>query len=177
MTPENTAPDHMTTEHMTTEHMTPEQWRSSRPGKRMGAGVLMRDGADRVLLVEPTYKVSWELPGGSTEADESPAQCAAREVEEELGIALPVGRLLCVEWQAPEPRRTESLMWVYDGGILASEVVARLRLPPDELVSYAFCSLEQVRARMVLRLSRRVEAALDALRAGTVVELESGIRR
>lgn len=88
-----------------------------------------------------------------------------------------MGRLLCVEWQAPEPQCTESLMWVYDGGILASEVVARLRLPPDELVSYAFCSLEQVRTRMVLRLSRRVEAALDALRAGTVVELESGIRR
>jgi 8-oxo-dGTP diphosphatase len=34
-------------------------WRNSRPKKRMGAGVLLRDGQGRVLLVEPTYKESW----------------------------------------------------------------------------------------------------------------------
>jgi 8-oxo-dGTP diphosphatase len=30
----------------------------------------------------------WDLPGGGREGDESPAACALREVEEELGIAL-----------------------------------------------------------------------------------------
>jgi 8-oxo-dGTP pyrophosphatase MutT (NUDIX family) len=140
----------------------------------MGAGLLLRDDIGRVLLVEPTYKDTWELPGGSTEADESPAQCAAREAREELGIDLYVGRLLCVEWQGPEPDRTESLMWIYDGGAVSPETVARFQLPPEELSGYRVCSIEQVRQVMSPRLSRRVEAALLALTENRVVELEAG---
>lgn len=45
--------------------------------------------AGRVLLVQPTYKPTWEVPGGSVEAGESPAAAAAREVAVELGVALP----------------------------------------------------------------------------------------
>jgi 8-oxo-dGTP pyrophosphatase MutT (NUDIX family) len=152
-------------------------WRDSRPGKRMGAGLLIRNEDGDVLLVEPTYKEAWELPGGATEADESPAQCAGREVREELGVQLAVGRLLCVEWQPPEPDRTESLMWIYDGGVVTPDVVAKFALPTDELVSYRFCSPAQVRERMSLRLSRRVEAAMLGLTENRVVELEAGLSR
>ena len=34
------------------------------------------------------YPNTWELPGGGREGDESPFECAAREVYEELGIHL-----------------------------------------------------------------------------------------
>jgi 8-oxo-dGTP diphosphatase len=58
------------------------------------------DAAGRVLLVRPTYKEHWEIPGGMVEASESPHEAPAREVAEELGIDRPVGRLLCVDWGA-----------------------------------------------------------------------------
>ena len=35
----------------------------------------------------------WDLPGGGREMDESPAQCAMREVEEEFGLRIPVERV------------------------------------------------------------------------------------
>jgi hypothetical protein len=38
------------------------------PRKRMGAAVCFRDDVGRVLLVEPTYKRDWLLPGGAVEA-------------------------------------------------------------------------------------------------------------
>ena len=50
---------------------------------RAAAGVLFRDEAGRVLLVRPTYKGGWEVPGGAVEADESPLAAARREVREE----------------------------------------------------------------------------------------------
>ncbi|TDC22670.1 NUDIX domain-containing protein, partial [Kribbella albertanoniae] len=67
------------------------------PRKRLAAAVLIRDAANRVLLLEPTYKLNWELPGGIVEADESPWAAASREVVEELGLELPLGRLLVVD--------------------------------------------------------------------------------
>jgi 8-oxo-dGTP diphosphatase len=151
----------------------PESWRESRPKKRMGAGVLIRDRAGRVLLVEPTYKQSWEIPGGSVEADESPRTACAREVAEEVGLRLNVGRLLCLEWQGPEPDRSESLMFIYDGGVLADP--STIRLPVDELASYRFVEPAELRALLVQRLARRVEAALQALARDTVAELEHGV--
>lgn len=146
--------------------------RNSRPGKRMGSGVLIRDVEGRVLLVEPTYKPGWEIPGGAVEADESPRAAARREVREELGIELEAGRLLCLEWQGPEPDRTESVMAVYDGGVLPIEAV--LVLPAGELASCAFVAEADLDRLLAPRLARRVRAALRALDEGRLVELEDG---
>lgn len=33
--------------------------------KRVAADVLIRDASGRVLLVNPTYKPGWDLPGGA----------------------------------------------------------------------------------------------------------------
>ena len=104
-------------------------WQATLPRKRMGAGVLVRDSDDRVLLVEPTYKPDWEIPGGTIELDESPRTGCAREVREELGLDLAVGRLLVFEWQPSAHDRTESLLFVYDGGVLPSD--AEITLPAD----------------------------------------------
>lgn len=46
---------------------------ASLPAKQIGAGLVCRDAADLVLLVQPTYKPTWDLPGGVVEAAESPA--------------------------------------------------------------------------------------------------------
>ena len=42
-----------------------EQYVAGLARKRMAAGVLFRDRIGRVLLVEPSYKPNWEIPGGA----------------------------------------------------------------------------------------------------------------
>ncbi|MGI5246688.1 NUDIX domain-containing protein [Dactylosporangium sp. CA-139066] len=146
------------------------------PRKRMGSGVLFRDVANRVLLLEPTYKDYWELPGGAVEGDESPHDAARREVEEELGLAMSPGRLLVVDWVPPRPGRTEGVMFVYDGGLLDAKATANLQLPADELRSWAWCTPAESQQRLSPLLARRVAAALEAT-AGTVTYyLEDGKR-
>src|SRR5712671_6995055 len=54
-------------------------------------GVLYEGG--RVVLLENERR-EWELPGGRLEPGETPEGCLAREVGEELGIAVEVGPLL-----------------------------------------------------------------------------------
>lgn len=82
---------------------------------RTAAGVLFFDEEDRILLVKPTYKPGWEIPGGYLHEGETPSEGAAREVKEELGITPPIGRLLVADW-APHPAEGDKLLFVFDGG-------------------------------------------------------------
>jgi|SRR5688572_8756349 8-oxo-dGTP pyrophosphatase MutT (NUDIX family) len=54
-------------------------------------GVVFRD--DRAILLR-NERDEWELPGGKLDAGESPAQCCAREILEELALVVSVDRLL-----------------------------------------------------------------------------------
>src|ERR1035441_8047479 len=58
----------------------PDQYIASLARKRMAAGSLFRDEDGRVLLVDPTYKPTWDLPGGVVEKEESPHAACRREV-------------------------------------------------------------------------------------------------
>lgn len=137
----------------------------------MGAGALILDIEGRVLLVQPTYKVDWEVPGGCVEFNESPRVACEREVAEELGLTLSLGRMLCMEWQGPEPDRTESLMFIYDGGIADDRLI---RLATDELAGYGFVAAPDLDGYLRPRLARRMRAALVGLDEGRLVEMEHG---
>jgi ADP-ribose pyrophosphatase YjhB (NUDIX family) len=147
---------------------------ASLPTKRMAAGVLFTDAASRVLLLQPSYKSTWELPGGVVEAGESPRAAARRELREELGIELPVGSLLVVDWVSADPPRTDGLMLVYDGGTLDNTDAADIRLPAGELNAYGFVDLDGAIGLVSERLERRILAALGARRLGRAIELEDG---
>lgn len=141
---------------------------------RAAAGVILRDQAGRVLVVHPTYKDVWEVPGGMVEPDESPADACTREIREELGLSVPVGALLCVDWVPASPPWDGGLMFVFDGGVLTADQVATIRLCPDELDRFEFVEPERLHEVLIPRLARRVAAAVAAIGRGGVY-LEDGV--
>jgi 8-oxo-dGTP pyrophosphatase MutT (NUDIX family) len=142
------------------------------PKKRMSAGALFFDEAGRLLIVEPAYKPNWEIPGGAVELNESPYQACVREVKEELGWERPLQRLLCVDYLRESADKTEALVFIFLGGVLTEEDKQSIRLPEDELRSYAFVEPEEAYGRFNQRLSRRVQQCLAALVGGQFVYLE-----
>jgi len=90
---------------------------SSNDGREMGSGlsifshnifenvrtrtIVLHNG--RILLHPPRGGgPAWALPGGGLEPGESLAECAAREVLEETGVQVQVGRIaFLVEWIVP----------------------------------------------------------------------------
>jgi 8-oxo-dGTP diphosphatase len=137
------------------------------------AGALFVDEGGDVLLVEPTYKAMWEIPGGQMQVGETPREACARELQEEFGLELPIGRLLVVDW-APHVRE-ERVRFVFDGGVLTDEQLDAIELPPHELESWAFIAPGELFVMLEPRLSRRVTAALAARESGTTLYLEHGV--
>ncbi|MDF3141821.1 MULTISPECIES: NUDIX hydrolase [unclassified Streptomyces] len=145
------------------------------PRKRVAAGVLFVDDHDRVMLVDPVYKTPWEIPGGAVEADESPRAGAHREIKEELGLDLPPGRLLVVDWTPPRPDRSEGLVFIYDGGHLTAEQLATIQLQPEELRAYEFVPLHQIADRLIPLLASRIQHSAQARAHHTTLYLENGM--
>lgn len=84
---------------------------------RVAAGALFFDPTGRVLLVHPTYKDTWDVPGGYVEHGESPAAGCRRELAEELGLDRTPVRLLSVDW-APSDKEGDKLLFLFDCGHL-----------------------------------------------------------
>ena len=137
---------------------------------RVAAGVIFRDAEDRVLLVKPTYKDGWEIPGGYVEHGESPLAAAIREVREELGASLEVGELLVLDW-APHPAEGDKLLIIFSGRRLTIEEVAALEPKTSEIAEARFFDVAEFDELMPARLARRVA---EAARRSTAAYLEHG---
>ncbi len=138
----------------------------SLPKKRMAAGALFRNALGEILLVKPTYRPDWLIPGGITEADESPRQGCAREAREEIGLEVVIGRLLCVEYLPREGPRTETVQWIFDGGVLNAAQIAAIVLQAGELSAHRFVTPGEALRLLNPTLGWRVTHALRVLAAG-----------
>ena len=133
------------------------------------ACTLFRSADGRVLLVEPNYRDdgTWTLPGGTIESDrgESPRQGARRETLEEIGLDVPPGALLAVDWVAG-PGRPPLSQYLYDGGVLTETQLGAIRLQEEELDSWRLVPVGELERYLYGNAARRVRAALAALLAG-----------
>lgn len=141
--------------------------------KRMGAGALFADSKGDILIVKPSYKDVWEVPGGVVELNESPRKTAEREIKEEIGLDKKLSKLLCVDYQDPYDIKTESLMFIFDGGILSQDDIASIELDGKEVVEFKLAPLDEACKLLSPVLARRIEQAVIAKTQNTAVYLEN----
>jgi 8-oxo-dGTP diphosphatase len=136
------------------------------------AGALIGDGQGRILVLEPTYKSGWTIPGGQVEADgESPWDGCRREVLEETGLIVTSGRLVCVDFLRPKARRPGGLRFVFDCGSIGAAQRAKIVLQADEIGDHRWVLPDEAGRLLSGPVGRRVSHVLDA--AG-LVYLEDG---
>ncbi|MET9602033.1 MULTISPECIES: NUDIX hydrolase [unclassified Streptomyces] len=151
---------------------------ASLPRVLAGAAALYRDTEGRVLLVEPNYRDGWALPGGTIESDrgESPRTAARRESAEEIGLDLPLGRLLAVDWSLGTDR-PPLVAYVYDGGVLDAAQLAAIELQEDELLSWRLVEPGELTTYLLGSLGLRTQEAYRVAQSGEdTAELENGRR-
>jgi 8-oxo-dGTP diphosphatase len=145
-----------------------ESWFDGLPGVVLAAGALITDPVGRLLLVKPNYRDYWTLPGGICEHGEPPHAGCAREVAEELGLALPVGALLAIDWLQPYGEQARPTMhFVFDGGtVLGGDQIV---LQAEELDEFGFFAPAEIGAYLAPFGVPRVEAALAARDGGAAI--------
>lgn len=123
----------------------------------LAAGAVVRDAGGRLLLVQRGKDPEagrWTLPGGRVEPGETPADAAAREVTEETGLVVAVGR----EWLVLErPAGPDAVFEIHD--FVAEPVAGALRAGDDAADAGWFTPAELARLPLTTGLLAHLEAA------------------
>ena len=136
------------------------------------AGALIWEPAGRLLILEPTYKKGWTIPGGQIDSNgESPWDACRRETREECGLEVVRGRLVCVDFRTPKPNRPGGLRFLFDCGTFADNELQGIRLQAEEIDDYRLVELDAAAELLSGPIRRRVAAAVAAERC---VYLEDG---
>ncbi len=139
------------------------------------AGALIFDGSGRLLIVNPTYKKHWTIPGGIMEANgETPWEGCRREVREEVGLDVTRGSLVAVDFL--RPRRTDAggMRFLFDCGVFEDDELAAIRLQEEELSEHRLAPSAVALELLSGPLRRRIGAALGT-GPGECVYLEDGL--
>lgn len=90
------------------------------PERRLVVAAVIRDEAGRLLVARraPGQHLEglWEFPGGTVELGERAEAALIRELDEELGVAVEVGKPITFAWQREESR--EILLLFYAARLL-----------------------------------------------------------
>jgi ADP-ribose pyrophosphatase YjhB (NUDIX family) len=161
---------------VTSGEVPPDAWEV--PRIPASAGALIFDRRGRLLILKPTYKSGWTIPGGVIESDgETPWEACQREVREECGLQVSAGRLAAVDYRRPRPgrdgrpARPGGIRFLFDCGVADDAALAALTLQPDEISRYQLAQLTAALPLLRGPVRRRVRAACTA--DGTVY-LEDG---
>jgi 8-oxo-dGTP diphosphatase len=138
------------------------------------AGGLIGDGEGRLLILKPTYKSGWTIPGGQMEADgESPWEGCRREVLEETGLTVASGRLAVVDYLRPRTRHPGGLRFLFDCGSIGAAEQATIVLQAEEIGDSMWATPAEADELLSGPVGRRVAQALQASSSRTVY-LENG---
>ncbi|WP_327134322.1 NUDIX hydrolase [Streptomyces sp. NBC_01343] len=150
------------------------QYYAARPSPLVAATAIVLDPAGRVLVRPASYRSAAELPGGTVEDTETPEEALARQLEAELGLSVPVGRLLAVDSRRPGSLGRSLITHVHLVGPLPPEQAGALR-GADGRAAARWLAPEEAYEVLPARIAPRLRAALAALYAGSLAHLVDGV--
>ncbi len=142
------------------------------PKKRMGSGSLFFNDKGELLIVKPTYKEGWTIPGGSVDQNESPLAACIREVKEEIGLDKIEQSFLCVDYR-PDNGDGDCLQFLFYGGILNATAISNIKLQAEELGEFKFVKIDEALTLLSRGLQKRLPKCLEALKNNTAIYLEN----
>lgn len=121
-----------------------DEWLKTLEARPASANVLLENSQHELLIIKPTYRNIWGLPGGVIDAGETPLAAAIREVKEEVDVVVAPEEL---RFTAASLRQHGAKQPTYQftyHATIDDERFAAIALQASEIGSYRFIGKDDV---------------------------------
>jgi 8-oxo-dGTP diphosphatase len=139
---------------------------------------------NKILLLKPSYRNYWLFPGGMVEERESPKGACTREVREETGLDVVIGRLLCVDYLPQgsvigiegdmHMKHDEEITFQFFGGFLRDDQVQSIRVDGNEVSDFRFLQINHAIPLLPNYLRNRLPHCMRAIEMNMAFFIENG---
>lgn len=142
----------------------PQNYYQNLPKKRAAVGALIFNNKKEILLVKPSYRDYWIIPGGVVEKSESLDQALLREIKEELNLIINSKNInLAIVDYRPEKfednvQKDDSLQIIFDCGIISEKLIKLIKIDNDEIIDFKFLPIGEALGFLSNPIVRRLKA-------------------
>lgn len=111
-------------------------------GKIAQKAIIVKEGKALLLRDPRENRVIWEIPGGRMNIDEEPREAVAREIMEELGVAISVGEVVYMGQFIHESEGKRAFVIVYEASLV--DETAEFVLSDAEVCEIAWVSKDEL---------------------------------
>lgn len=128
------------------------------PKKRIAVGVLLFNDSNQLLVLKPSYKDHWTIPGGVVNEYESPIDTAIREAKEEIGIDIKLSKCLLIDFTKNQLDGflSESLQLIFLGEKISDDDIKNIIIGNDEIIESKFVHFEEALKILSANISKRL---------------------
>lgn len=149
-----------------------EEYFGNLPKKHIGTGVLIFNKSHQLLIVKPSYKDGWSIPGGGVDIDETPMIAALRETKEEVNLDLENIVLVCVEYTTKKGIKPETLQFIFYGGELEENEISKIILNENEHSDFRFVDISGAINLFNERLQYAIPFCIEAIKNKNTAYIE-----
>jgi 8-oxo-dGTP diphosphatase len=129
---------------MSTKFIPKKAFLKTLPKKRISVGIVILNQANEVLMVKPTYKDHWTLPGGVVDQNESPREACIRETLEETGLKIKPKLILATLYTKDPKYSDESIHLMFFAGKINQKRIDSIITAKGEIEKFQFVCIDEL---------------------------------
>ena len=136
-------------------------WLETLAKRHSASGAFIFNEKNQLLILKPSYKEGWNLPGGVTDKFESPYQTVIRECKEETNLDIQIKELVLIDYiQETIDGHNFDHVEFYFTAIVKS--FTDIKIDNEEVIDYKFVDTTQAKEFLSENYYNRLQAVLRA---------------
>ena len=138
-------------------------WMQTLAKRHTASGAFIFNDQNQLLILKPSYKDGWNLPGGVTDEFESPYQTVIRECKEETNLNIEIQDLVLVDY-IQEIIKDKKYDYVEFYFTVIVENLSDLQIDNEEIIDYKFIDIKEAKDFLSPKYYQRLKAVIQAQR-------------
>lgn len=136
-------------------------WIKTLAKRHTASGAFIFNEKNQLLILKPSYKDGWNLPGGVTDEFESPYQTIIRECKEEVNLDVKIKDLVLIDYSLKTIDDFEH-DYIEFYFTVSVENLSDIQIDNEEILDYKFVDINQAQKYLAPNYYTRLQAFLNA---------------